>query len=188
MDSPHLDRRKKYSLDRIRYAAVTLLKEKDINNITVTDVCRIADLNRGTFYNYYQDIDDMFAHIGDSFVGEIRTLFVNAKPCFCMEDGSLFLKQALAVIEKHAELILTLHKTEMASQIINEILSFGLPAIKKQMYKKHPGSSETEVDYLAEYIIGGSAAIVMKWIHTGMEIPMWTIQEILLDRLTEALV
>lgn len=39
----------------IRQAFVDLMKMKDIEKITVTDVITLADINRGTFYAHYQD-------------------------------------------------------------------------------------------------------------------------------------
>lgn len=39
----------------IRQAFVDLLKEKNIEKITVTDIITRADINRGTFYAHYQD-------------------------------------------------------------------------------------------------------------------------------------
>ena len=40
----------------IREAFLELLKEKEINKITVTDIVNKADLNRSTFYAHYMDI------------------------------------------------------------------------------------------------------------------------------------
>lgn len=40
----------------IREAFLELLKEKDINKITVTDIVNKADLNRSTFYAHYMDV------------------------------------------------------------------------------------------------------------------------------------
>lgn len=39
----------------IRQAFIELIKEKDIEKITVTDIITRADINRGTFYAHYQD-------------------------------------------------------------------------------------------------------------------------------------
>jgi AcrR family transcriptional regulator len=40
----------------IRQAFADLMKMKDIEKITVTDIITLADINRGTFYAHYQDI------------------------------------------------------------------------------------------------------------------------------------
>lgn len=50
------DRRTKYTKNVIRQALMELLKEKPISKITVTDICKLADINRSTFYSYYEDV------------------------------------------------------------------------------------------------------------------------------------
>lgn len=55
-----MDRRTKYTLKMIRIAMFELLERKSIDSITVTDICREADINRGTFYKYYRDVRDLF--------------------------------------------------------------------------------------------------------------------------------
>lgn len=43
----------------INNALAELIKEKPLDKITVTDVVKRADLNRGTFYAHYTDIQDV---------------------------------------------------------------------------------------------------------------------------------
>ena len=40
----------------IKKAFFTLLADKDLNDISVTDISRLADINRKTFYNYYSGV------------------------------------------------------------------------------------------------------------------------------------
>ena len=47
----------------ISMALVDLLQEKPLDKITVTDVVRRAEVNRGTFYAHYSDIQDVINHI-----------------------------------------------------------------------------------------------------------------------------
>ena len=71
MKNSQLDRRSRYSMHAIRSALFELLKEKELQNITVTDICRLADINRGTFYKYYKDVPDLYAQIETSIAEEI---------------------------------------------------------------------------------------------------------------------
>lgn len=70
MKNSHLDRRSKYSIQAIRTALFRLLKEKELPSITVTEICRLADINRGTFYKYYKDVPDLYAQIETSIAEE----------------------------------------------------------------------------------------------------------------------
>ena len=48
-----MDRRVKYTKKIIKDTFLNLLKEKEISKITVSEICKLSDINRATFYRYY---------------------------------------------------------------------------------------------------------------------------------------
>ena len=50
------DRRVRRTKAMLRAALTELLKTKPVNEISVTELTRLADVNRGTFYSHYKDI------------------------------------------------------------------------------------------------------------------------------------
>ena len=62
-----MDRRVKYTKKVIKDTFLSLLEDKDISNISVKELCDIADVNRGTFYRYYEDIYDLLKKIEEEF-------------------------------------------------------------------------------------------------------------------------
>lgn len=55
MEAGRIDRRRRYTLSVIREAFFALLAEVGFAKMTVADICRHADINRGTFYLHYED-------------------------------------------------------------------------------------------------------------------------------------
>ena len=55
MESGKINRRRRYTLSVIREAFFSLLAEVGFAKMTVADICRRADINRGTFYLHYED-------------------------------------------------------------------------------------------------------------------------------------
>ena len=53
------NKRKKDSQERIEKIFVELLQYKELNEVSVTDICKLANINRTTFYNNYLDIYDL---------------------------------------------------------------------------------------------------------------------------------
>lgn len=53
------DRRVRYTKAAIRSSFLSLLEEKPLDKISVTDICKMADINRGTFYSHYSDPYDL---------------------------------------------------------------------------------------------------------------------------------
>jgi AcrR family transcriptional regulator len=55
----------------IRQAFVDLLKEKDLEKITVTDIVTRADINRGTFYAHYEDTRAVIEQIENEIIDKM---------------------------------------------------------------------------------------------------------------------
>lgn len=57
------DRRTRYTRQTIKETLLKLLEKKAYPKITVTEICRLAEINRGTFYLHYYDINDVLDDI-----------------------------------------------------------------------------------------------------------------------------
>ena len=65
-----MDRRTRYTRQIIRDTLLELMGEKGFNHVTVTEVCRRAELNRGTFYLHYLDLNDVLDDILTELMSE----------------------------------------------------------------------------------------------------------------------
>lgn len=52
-------------------AFIELMQEKELEKITVTDIVKRADINRGTFYAHYQDTSAVIEQIGDDIIAKL---------------------------------------------------------------------------------------------------------------------
>lgn len=53
------NKRKRNSIEKIEKAFIEMLQKKEINQISVTDICKQTKLNRSTFYANFIDIYDL---------------------------------------------------------------------------------------------------------------------------------
>ena len=67
------DHRSRISKILIRDAFVDLLSTKTINEISVKELCAKADINRGTFYSHYLDINDLLNHLEEELIMEFKS-------------------------------------------------------------------------------------------------------------------
>lgn len=65
------DRRVTYTKRVIRDSFLQLLSEMPVEKISVTDICKNADINRGTFYSHYSDPYDLKQKLTQEIVGII---------------------------------------------------------------------------------------------------------------------
>ncbi|MFA9378291.1 MAG: TetR/AcrR family transcriptional regulator [Lachnotalea sp.] len=68
------DARIRYTKMVIQNAFIQLLNEKPINKITVMEVCRIAEINRATFYKYYSDPYDWLEKMEKTIINNAKEI------------------------------------------------------------------------------------------------------------------
>ena len=71
-----MDRRTKYTKKIIKDTFIDLSSEKDINKVTVSEICKIADINRATFYRYYLDVYDLLDKMEEEFVDAVKNAYM----------------------------------------------------------------------------------------------------------------
>ena len=73
------DRRTKRTKLLLKNAFTELLSMKTLNEISVKELCELADINRGTFYLHYQDIYDLKQNLENELYEQILNI-ANAAP------------------------------------------------------------------------------------------------------------
>ena len=69
-----MDRRVRKTRKLLKEALVALMTEKDFRKITVTELTKKADINRGTFYLHYFDIYDLLEEMENEALDYIKKI------------------------------------------------------------------------------------------------------------------
>lgn len=69
------NRRRRASIERIEKAFIALLQEKELQEITVSDICKLSELNRSTFYANFIDIYDLADKLREHLEAEVGRLY-----------------------------------------------------------------------------------------------------------------
>ncbi|MDE6108554.1 MAG: TetR family transcriptional regulator C-terminal domain-containing protein [Oscillospiraceae bacterium] len=69
------NRRRRDSVKRIEDTFLRLLEERELESITVSELCKECNLNRSTFYANFLDIYDLADHIRDRLEAEVAALY-----------------------------------------------------------------------------------------------------------------
>jgi len=65
-------RRKRETHDRIFHAALDLFVEKGLDDTTVAEIARTADIGKGTFFTYYPTKECVFADVNRQIVADME--------------------------------------------------------------------------------------------------------------------
>lgn len=78
MNTPN-NKRRKESQEKIERIFVELIQEKNLNEISLTDICKKANLNRSTFYANYFDVYDLADKIKERLESDVSDLYQDEK-------------------------------------------------------------------------------------------------------------
>ena len=71
-DLTKVDKRVANTKEAVTRVFSDLLKEKSIDEISVTEICQKANINRGTFYSHYKDPYDLRNKIQEAFLEKFK--------------------------------------------------------------------------------------------------------------------
>lgn len=69
------NKRKRDSMDKITKVFIELIQTKEISEISVTDICKKAGLNRATFYANYLDVYDLADRVLEELTSQVEDLY-----------------------------------------------------------------------------------------------------------------
>ena len=67
----HENQRVRLTKKLFRDSLIALLRKKKIYQITVSELCAAAELNRSSFYKHYGNVYDVLAELEEDFLAQI---------------------------------------------------------------------------------------------------------------------
>lgn len=162
-----MDRRTKYTKKIIKDTFIKLLDEKDIKKITVSEICKLADINRATFYRYYIDVYDLLDKIQEEFIDELKAPYLK-DPSRVNSVGN-FSKEILQVFIENKELVKILFDTNNNIYFLNEVLEVAYIMCKNKWEYDIPNITEDEINYAATFIFNGALGVVNFWVMNNFD-------------------
>lgn len=163
------DRRVRKTKKNLRESLFKLLETKSINQITVTELTELADVNRSTFYLYYTDIFDMMEKIQN----EIYTVFVDTVvagyPDSTNPDEIFdYCAKFLDFCKENYTVCKFITRNDCNNQLaekIKESVRSYIPDSKKHFDKNDPRY------YLTTFALSAILSVILEWMNDGMKIP-----------------
>lgn len=150
-------RKTQYTKSVIRESFLSLLREKPVEKITVTELCAKADINRSTFYAHYLDVYDLKEKLEQSFFEEMSAVFHRT------EWDSFMLDMALA-LQKNDHFCQALFGEYGDREFLRRCVSGWMAPM--QMHLETP-----QENWRFLFVANGAAAVTGDWILRGMKEP-----------------
>ena len=157
----------------IREAVLQLLGDKTIDDISITELAEVAQINRKTFYNYYQHpnqiLDELETELAEEFVAAI-----NASDWDDWYDGQSFdfhkiFSCVTRSVQENKETYRHLLKIKKTSDIMIKIENrLKIEAI--EYFSQYLNVDQEFIVMIMEYVISGMFAVYRKWFSDGQRV------------------
>lgn len=163
------DKRIKYTKMFLKESMIKLLKEKPLSKITVTELCKEAEINRSTYYNHYLDPYDQIEKLETEFICDLKKYM---QENFYGATQNDLMKITVSMCEyyyKNRELYMVLNGGEMRGEfekrlleILKDVAIFNLET-ENLHYKKETG------EFAIAFVMSGSNIVIYKWLSEKAE-------------------
>lgn len=149
------NRRKRASMQKIEQVLVELLQTKELNQISVSDICKRAGLNRSTFYANYVDIYGLADAIREKLEAQVAELYEDEIEQGFNSNNYLLLFQHIAQNQIFYRTYFKLGYDEKY-----KILAYDYNLAKKHFDNRF-------IEYHMEFFKSGLTKIIKLWLQNG---------------------
>ncbi len=171
-----MDRRVIKTKKAIKKAFFTLLADKDLNDISVTDISRLADINRKTFYNYYTGVFQLVDELENDILTKLDATLKEIDIIECLKyPKKLFelLDEAVDLNDPFLRTMLEADKVSgFFSKFENEIICMIRDEVSKQAH-----TDPVATEYIIHFILAGEISVYKAWLKSDRSFPAEKLSE-----------
>ena len=161
-------RKTRYTRRVICEAFIELLQENPIEKITVTRICEMADISRGTFYLHFNDPFDLLDRMENEFLRDLeQRLFANlTTPCSDYSEDTNFWHILLDWLLESKDLT-EMFFSNRNNSFIAKCLAVNRSHSEELCRMEFPTMTQRERDYTHTFYEYGSFSVIGMWVREG---------------------
>ncbi len=161
-----MDYRVRFTRDLLRKSLLKLMKTIPIGEISVTELCAVAKINRGTFYRHYATPYELLRRIQEDLYETIRNLVEGAASG---NELTTMLENLFSAIEANSDICRILFSENGDKDFLRSIVNIAHDKAIAE-WKRQFRKSEHERYRLAYvFVVGGSLSLIQEWIDGGFK-------------------
>lgn len=158
------NQRVKLTKQLIRQGLFTLLKEKELEKITVSELCRISEVNRTTFYNHYSCVEDVLKEIAVNILEELRQIASFDKP---IVNSLEILQDICRYLKENADTLIVLFRCKKDTDITAIFDNFMQRYSDKVKANTHLDNDEMKL--VLTFLMNGIYNMLKMWLICDMD-------------------
>lgn len=153
----------------IRQAFFELLKEKNFEKITVTDIVKKADVNRSTFYAHYPDVIGVVEEIQMEILDYTQQFMDNLDFKDFYENPKPHLQEIVKLVAEKNELYRLLMTSAMAAKQLDQLKYIIIDRTIETMDVRDRFESKFELEFATRFFMGGIVDVYTQWLNGVIE-------------------
>lgn len=155
------DRRIQYTRRVLEQTLIELLHTKPIEKISITELCKLADINRATFYQHYHSPYELLHEIQDTFYQSFKA---DMERLLKKENDSSILLVLVTKIRDNKQLCKVLFSESGERSFQNKTLSIVRDELIRKWEKHHEKMHKAHAPLVFKFITTGSIGMVQEWL------------------------
>ena len=144
-------------------ALIGLMGKKKLEELTISEICQEADVNRNTFYSHYSSVRELFEEMNGKYM---EALFASAKVFDEPNDSTI--KNLVNVLDKMKEkgnLTKIIFSESNSIKHLNTLLQILFPTSIIDNLK----IENLSLDECHAFLIGGITSLILRWIENDFQ-------------------
>lgn len=151
---------------KITKAFLILMSKKSLEEAEVSELCRIAKINRTTFYNHYSSLYELLEYLMDDFFTNIKD-YLYSTP-YKKENTASKIASVLKYLKENKDFANILLSSNLYEKVAQKLVSFDfIYNIFRNSSNKMINSFIVGEDYYFDFIVAGCLAVIKKWLNEG---------------------
>ena len=160
-----MDRRVLRTKRMLKDALLELLKDSEIEEITISELCRKADVNRNTFYAHYSVPADLLREIEDDLVSSILK---QVAPDIQQGDYELLLTNVFTSLANSAPMSKVMQYSIRSGDLMRKFINQVKPQVIA-IWENQFSLSQEDINIIYEYTTGGTVTLLKEWMEGNFQ-------------------
>lgn len=165
------DRRVRRTRKQLQTALATLMREKELKDITVRELADLADVNRGTFYSHYKDLYDMRDQVEDELFRQLCGVLSTYDSQSLQKDLTPLLMAVFGFVLDNKEMFVTILGQREEERFFIRLRSLIYDKYLREWNGIYDLGTASSANYFLESVVSGVVGLARAWAGGGMVEP-----------------
>lgn len=143
---------------------VRLSKDRQLNKITVKELCETAELSRNAFYFHYKDINDLIEDVENNIISDIEGILKDIEKIAFPENVYATIDGFIDLVEERKDTVMMLMDKSFSTSFTERISRMFSEFNYRYFREFHGDNSKVSYEFFYIYLSGGLYDVVRYWL------------------------